>query len=171
VWPLGGGNCSGMSQMWECSENGQCIPLFWRCDGAKDCSDGSDESGCPPDNNDDSSSSSSSEEETSSSSAPPTTACSSNHWQCKSGDCIALSSRCDKFPDCPGGEDESNCETDVKGQCSNNDYVLCPSSRVCINPHTDLCNGKVDCPGGEDERLCTSLPNSKSHYLLYYLSN
>lgn len=35
----------GMFQ-WSCASKDQCIPIFWKCDGEKDCKDQSDEAGC-----------------------------------------------------------------------------------------------------------------------------
>lgn len=31
---------------WQCGDSGQCIPVFWRCDGREDCLNGADEYKC-----------------------------------------------------------------------------------------------------------------------------
>lgn len=35
IHPFPLGNCSEMRQMFKCRSSNECIPVFWRCDGAK----------------------------------------------------------------------------------------------------------------------------------------
>ncbi|KAF8767497.1 Sortilin-related receptor-like protein [Argiope bruennichi] len=93
--------------MFKC-KSGSCVPFWWRCDGVNDCGDMSDEDMCG-DEKDKSS--------TTTPKAPVSTenpgSCGENRFRCKSGTCIWSSWLCDHQIDCPGGEDEENCNPEV----------------------------------------------------------
>ncbi|KAM8927924.1 sortilin-related receptor [Pelodytes ibericus] len=76
----------------ECKKWKSCIPNWKRCDGIRDCQDGTDELHCPTHG--------------------PTPCI--NGSLCEDGEaCIALSDNCDGFLDCSDGSDESNCTDDT----------------------------------------------------------
>jgi len=78
---------------WQCNSS-QCIPLRWRCDGSFDCTDRSDEVGCPPGH------------------IAPHDMCHLNgEFRCLgSNQCIHQSWVCDSDPDCEDGSDEADCK-------------------------------------------------------------
>uniref|UniRef100_A0A8C4T9C2 Low-density lipoprotein receptor-related protein 2 n=1 Tax=Erpetoichthys calabaricus TaxID=27687 RepID=A0A8C4T9C2_ERPCA len=105
--------------------NGRCIPGSWRCDGTADCSDNSDESGCPR------------------------STCDVNQFQCvNDGDCISLSWVCDEEEDCEDGSDEQHCP----GRTCSTQQFTCTNG-VCI-PGEYRCDRVSDCSDGADERGC-----------------
>ncbi|CAF0896589.1 unnamed protein product [Rotaria sordida] len=114
-------NCT--SNEFTCKSNGQCVPLNWKCDQIKDCSDGSDEL-----------------------EAKCQYQCLDkiNTYQCSNGQCIDITHRCDGLPDCRDGSDEVNCSYVIP--CK--EYE-CPRSKLCI-PKSWICDGTVDC-GHEDD--------------------
>lgn len=79
-------NCT--KEQFTCQSDGHCIPLIWKCDGLKDCLDGSDELKDQCQNQ-----------------------CinRTNQFQCSSGKCINITYQCDGIPDCRDGSDEINC--------------------------------------------------------------
>ena len=61
----------------------QCIPLQWRCDGNSECSDHSDEIGCPK--------------------------CGVGNFRCTNENCINATLICDGTNDCKDSSDEVKC--------------------------------------------------------------
>lgn len=82
-----------------------CIPLSWRCDGQNDCTDRSDEEGCP--------------------------SCHADQFRCQNGDCIEKSLVCDGTPQCTGGDDEVDCcKSPDEFKCPKNGVCL-PQENLC----------------------------------------
>lgn len=77
-----------------------CIPIAWRCDRQKDCSDGSDEFDCPN--------------------------CLANQFRCQDGQCIDKSLMCNNIADCSDRSDEKNC-CDNGFQCPQTEVCLASS--------------------------------------------
>ena len=65
----------------------ECIPMIWKCDGDTDCSDGSDEKGCPA----------------------PTCDQETSFLCVEHPLCIPRAWRCDTQEDCTDGSDEKDC--------------------------------------------------------------
>ncbi|RVE72006.1 hypothetical protein OJAV_G00057820 [Oryzias javanicus] len=109
--------------------NGRCVPGNWHCDGVPDCSDKSDEKGCPK----------------------VKSKCGPTFFACASGvHCIIGRFRCNGFSDCPDGSDEDNC-TGNPLVCSETRFK-CRNGR-CVD-RSFLCNGQDNCQDNSDEELC-----------------
>ncbi|XP_063427413.1 suppressor of tumorigenicity 14 protein homolog [Mytilus trossulus] len=107
----------------QCVVDLKCIPKSKRCNGKKDCKDGSDEDNCS------------------------TVQCKSNEFKCKNGEkCIPLAKKCDGYKDCSDNSDElANCPL----ACKSNQFK-CKDGEKCI-PLAKKCDGYKDCSDNSDE--------------------
>ncbi|KAK0058778.1 atrial natriuretic peptide-converting enzyme [Biomphalaria pfeifferi] len=64
-------------------------------------------------------------------------------------ECIPEEWVCDTEPDCPLGDDETNCR-----MCGRDEFTC--SDKSCV-PNYRLCDGTDQCPHSEDESLCTKI--------------
>ncbi|UJR12450.1 hypothetical protein I4U23_016626 [Adineta vaga] len=72
-------------------------------------------------------------------------------FTCSNGDCVRLANLCDGHNDCPNGDDELVCSWIVFNVCKPSEFQ-CES--FCI-PRARQCDGFIDCPSnGEDEWFC-----------------
>nr|KAG5710562.1 hypothetical protein BaRGS_013208 [Batillaria attramentaria] len=75
--------------------------------------------------------------------------CPQPHFQCPGGDyCLPVFVRCNGVYDCPGKEDEAECDSYT---CPG--FYRCRASRVCLHPD-HVCDGIYQCPQHDDEMLC-----------------
>lgn len=118
---------------WEC-DNDECIHFAQRCDGKKDCSDGSDES----------------VRECISFQCQPTS------FRCAYGACVNKTAECNGAKDCADNSDEltAKCIPDIeerrRGNCTKDQFHC--SSGECI-ALDGLCDGSHDCKDKSDETV------------------
>uniref|UniRef100_A0A8C4QIE6 Low-density lipoprotein receptor-related protein 2 n=1 Tax=Eptatretus burgeri TaxID=7764 RepID=A0A8C4QIE6_EPTBU len=112
------------STQYRCLNNEMCIPIWWKCDGERDCRDGSDE--------------------------PPTCLtryCYTGQFQCRDGNCSHAQALCNGFRDCPDGSDEEEALC-YNHRCASNQWQC--ENKHCI-PASWQCDDDNDCGDGSDE--------------------
>ena len=126
--------------------DGETIPASWQCDGDDDCTDASDEAGCPTFTCSDGSTVAQSDRcdffddcEDGSDEA----GC-SNGFRCGDGSRVPDFFECDGEPDCEDGSDEVGCPT---FRCGDGTTV----------PADYQCDFEADCEDGSDEAGCAQL--------------
>ncbi|KAK6486182.1 suppressor of tumorigenicity 14 protein-like protein [Huso huso] len=147
-------------KQFQCKDS-TCIPVKNRCDGWKDCADGSDEAKCDicsPGEfncgngqcrphaglcNAQSDCGDSSEE------ADCAEEC---FFHCPHGICIPQSAVCDGVTDCKDRSDEINCTRAIQKKCSPSSYK-CRDGK-CVSKLNPECDGRKDCSDGSDEVGC-----------------
>uniref|UniRef100_A0A182LXB6 Basement membrane-specific heparan sulfate proteoglycan core protein n=1 Tax=Anopheles culicifacies TaxID=139723 RepID=A0A182LXB6_9DIPT len=109
--------------------NGDCILKSQICDGNRDCTDGSDETGCYPFQQ-----------------------CEPNQFKCRNTKCVLKTWLCDGEQDCGDGSDEENCVTLPPDAPCRYDEYQCRSGQ-CI-PKSFQCDTHPDCQDKSDEVGC-----------------
>ncbi|KAI3381751.1 hypothetical protein SNEBB_009115 [Seison nebaliae] len=120
-----------------------CIAEWYKCDGVRDCIDGSDEDNCT---------------------------CAINSFHCQSGQCIDLDKKCDGIVNCRDGSDENSCQEII---CHSDKFFLCANSGICIplswkcdgqpdcgigdNSDEENCKDPLECDQRNGNFLCVSM--------------
>merc|ERR1712215_309505 len=118
-----------------CKSGDQCIYNSARCNGYKNCKDGSDENNCRD--------------------WCQANAAKQDRFICKSGDqCIGNFDRCDGYPDCKDVSDED--ETNCSDWCHAKSGIFCEMYGVteCLGK-SNRCDGDSECDDESDEANCS----------------
>ncbi|XP_076117928.1 uncharacterized protein LOC143085461 isoform X2 [Mytilus galloprovincialis] len=88
--------------------------------------------------------------------------CSIHEFRCRSGQCVSLSSRCDKVIQCEDMSDEFNCSNCIGFECSNG---LCTWAWIGCNKRVDCMDlsDEIGCDHGVDYRRCDNSLSIPSH--------
>ncbi|KPP76751.1 low-density lipoprotein receptor-related protein 2-like, partial [Scleropages formosus] len=147
------------STQYRCANNERCIPIWWKCDGQRDCRDGSDEP-----------------------STCPLRHCRLGQFQCLDGNCTSPHFLCNSAQDCHDGSDEDpvlcathqcethqwqcankrcipeawQCDVGPAYRCDNHTEFDCRTNYRCV-PTWAVCNGHDDCRDNSDELGCEEL--------------
>ena len=170
------------AEEFRCNYPPYCIYEEWKCDGERDCSDGSDEENCPfaicssgefpckafLDSCASGKCNASKECINSQwkcdgeqdcidgSDEDPETCknwvCESNRFRCDNNICVLWSSVCDGSKDCADGSDETKQACLISGSCSDPNEFRCQNNK-CID-RSLVCDGSDDCLDGSDESEC-----------------
>nr|CAD7455351.1 unnamed protein product [Timema tahoe] len=152
--------------------SGECLAPSTRCNGVKDCRDGSDEFGCPTNSEPATQPTTPSTPGTTATTISTTTSTSTARSfpiqdKCRADDKVRCADGsiyicrvhiCDGNPDCPQGDDEKDCPLD---ECATGEF-MCDLTR-CI-PASKRCDSQQDCTDGTDEQEC---PTGDAANLIY----
>ncbi|XP_058975127.1 putative vitellogenin receptor [Musca domestica] len=116
--------------------SGECLTLSRKCNGRKDCPDGSDEENCENGKG-----------------HKPQVICTMGEFRCHNGEqCVEGDQRCDGKKQCQDGSDEEHCEKFDKSKFCHRHQHVCDNGN-CVD-FSVMCDGFNDCGDNSDEADC-----------------